>query len=43
VFTKGSNGRCGVYGTTDAFGVDAPGNIWTGNVFSDGTVVEPNR
>lgn len=42
VFGKGSNGRCGVYGTSDAYSASAPGNVWSGNVFSDGTIANPN-
>jgi hypothetical protein len=42
VFGKGDNGRCGVFGTADAFGASSPGNVFSGNTFTDGTVVSPN-
>jgi len=42
IFGKGSNGFCGVFGTSDAFSTTAPGNQWTNNKYTDGTTVPPN-
>jgi hypothetical protein len=41
VFQKGSNGKCGLYGAVTSFDTGAPGNVWTNNVFTDGTPVRP--
>lgn len=44
VFGKGGNGKCGFYGTADSISTDASkGNVFTGNVFTDGTPVLPNQ
>lgn len=40
VFGKGANGKCGSYGTVEGF-LDANGNIWRNNTFTDGTSVSP--
>jgi len=41
VFARGSTGKCGVYGPTNSLnGVGHPnGNVWSGNVFEDGVVI----
>jgi hypothetical protein len=39
VFGKGSNGKCGVFGQVDNFNIASTGNVWTGNVFTDGAPV----
>ncbi len=39
----GENGRgyvCGYYGPITSFDSDAPGNVWTNNLYDDGTPVE---
>lgn len=41
VFVRGSNGKCGKYGPITSFDSSLPGNVWTGNVWSDGGVVPP--
>ena len=41
VFQRGSNGKCGAYGAVTNFNVSGAGNIWTGNVWDDGTPVQP--
>jgi len=41
VFERGANGKCGVYGPVTSFQTGASGNIWSGNVFTDGTVIKP--
>jgi hypothetical protein len=38
---KNAQGTCGSYGPVTSFDSAAPGNIWTGNVWTDGTVVQP--
>jgi hypothetical protein len=40
IFERGANGKCGVYGPITAFQSSATGNVWTGNRFDDGTVVD---
>jgi hypothetical protein len=42
VFRRGSNGKCGVFGTADAFRTNGPGNVWSGNTYEDGSVALPN-
>lgn len=42
VFERGANGKCGGYGPSTSFQRSAPGNLWQGNVWDDGTVVPPN-
>lgn len=41
VFQRGANGKCGEYGPVTDFVAGRPGNVWTGNVFDNGTVVPP--
>lgn len=41
VFERGPNGKCGVYGAITSFQSSAEGNVWSGNVFDDGTVLDP--
>jgi len=41
VFQRGSNGKCGTYGPITDFITGRTGNVWSGNVWSDGTVVPP--
>jgi hypothetical protein len=41
VFERGSNGLCGDYGPVISFDSTDPGNHWSGNVWDDGTVVDP--
>lgn len=36
VFERGSNDRCGVFGPVTSFQSSASGNLWSGNVWSDG-------
>jgi hypothetical protein len=43
VFERGANGKCGVYGPATAFQSSATGNVWSGNRFDDGTVVDPEE
>lgn len=37
-FVKGSTGHCGIYGPVAAWAANA-GNVWTGNVYDDGSPV----
>jgi hypothetical protein len=47
VFQKGprlndqGNPDCGYYGAITAFDINAPGNVWSNNRYSDGTVLNP--
>lgn len=41
VFERGSSGLCGYAGPVTSFDLEAPGNIWSGNVFDDGSPVNP--
>jgi hypothetical protein len=41
VFQRGDNGKCGSYGPITDFISDRPGNVWSGNRWSDGTPVPP--
>jgi hypothetical protein len=37
VFKKGANGKCGEFGHVTDFNPARTGNVWSGNVFDDGT------
>jgi hypothetical protein len=40
VFGKNpATGKCGVFGQVDNFNIGSTGNVWTGNVFTDGATV----
>ena len=41
VFQKGANGTCGSYGPITDFDRNAPGNVWSGNRWDDGTSLDP--
>ncbi len=41
VFERGTTGICGQYGPVTDFDQYAPGNVWTGNRYDDGTVIPP--
>lgn len=41
VFERGSTGKCGFWGPITAFDSSRPGNVWTGNVWSNGGSVPP--
>lgn len=41
VFERGTNRKCGVYGPVTSFQSSAAGNVWSGNRFDDGTVINP--
>lgn len=41
VFSRGSGGKCGYWGAITSFDVNAPGNVWTNNKWSDGATVSP--
>ena len=41
VFQRGANGKCGTYGPVTSFKSNGAGNVWSGNVWDDGTPVAP--
>ena len=41
VFVRGPSGHCGNLGTIASFDSSAPGNVWSNNLFDDGTPVRP--
>lgn len=40
-FERGPGGKCGFFGPITSFDTSLSGNIWTGNVWDDGSVVPP--
>lgn len=42
VFQKGANGHCGTYDATTAWNGARTGNVWSGNVYDDGSTVVPS-
>lgn len=42
VFQRGTNGRCGDFAPVDAFLTGRTGNVWSGNVWDDGTPAPAN-
>lgn len=40
-FERGTNGKCGIWGPVTAFNPNATGNVWSGNVFTDGVAIQP--
>lgn len=43
VFTRGSGGKCGYWGAITSFDVNAPGNVWSNNKWSDGALLAPSN
>ena len=41
VFLRGPSGKCGIWGPVTSFDLNAPGNVWTNNLFDDGKPVQP--
>ena len=41
VFERGPNRKCGLYGPATDFNTAAPGNVWSGNRWNDGTTLPP--
>ena len=41
VFERGTNRKCGVCGPVTSFDRNAAGNVWSGNVWDSGEVVNP--
>lgn len=39
VFQRGESGKCGRYGVVAAFDPQAPGNVWSGNKWDDGSAL----
>ena len=39
VFQRGANRKCGSYGPVTSFNKNGTGNVWSGNVWDDGTSV----
>jgi hypothetical protein len=42
LFQHGANGDCGRYGPVAHYSTTAPGNVWSGNTWDDGTAVNPS-
>ncbi len=40
VWQRGKNGKCAAFGPTTSFAAGGEGNVWSGNVWEDGTVLE---
>ncbi|WP_375386201.1 DUF4082 domain-containing protein [uncultured Microbacterium sp.] len=43
VFMRGPNGKCGIWGPITSFDSNAPGNVWTNNLWNDGKAVEASN
>lgn len=41
VFERGPGGKCAYYGPITSFDTTEPGNVWSGNVWSDGGAIPP--
>lgn len=41
VFSRGTNGKCGVYFPVTDWNSSAPGNVWEGNTWDDGRPLRP--
>lgn len=41
IFMRGPSGKCGIWGPIVAFDSNAPGNVWTNNIWDDGKAVAP--
>lgn len=41
IFMRGPNGKCGIWGPITSFDSNAPGNVWSNNVWNDGATVPP--
>jgi cell division septation protein DedD len=41
VYQRGSSGICGVWGPITSFDTSAPGNVWSNNLYDNGSVVQP--
>ena len=39
IFVHGPKGKCGIWGPITSFDLNAPGNVWSGNLWDDGKVV----
>jgi len=42
VFQRGANHKCGFYGPVTSFQSNGTGNQWLGNIWDDGTVLDPS-
>ena len=41
IFRRGPNGKCGIWGPITSFDSNAPGNVWSNNLWDDGATVPP--
>lgn len=41
IFKRGPSGKCGIWGPITSFDSNAPGNVWTNNLWDDGKAVAP--
>jgi hypothetical protein len=42
IFQRGTNNKCGAFGSIDSFEINEPGNQWVNNKWDDGTVLGSN-
>ena len=41
IFMRGPSGKCGIWGPITSFDSNAPGNVWSNNLWDDGRAVPP--
>lgn len=41
IWERGSTGVCGIWGPIVAFDRNAPGNVWSGNMYDNGKIINP--
>lgn len=41
IFMRGPSGNCGIWGPITSFDAEAPGNVWSNNIWDDGAPVAP--
>ncbi len=41
IFERGPTGKCAQYGAGTSFLATAPGSVWRGNIWDDGTPLNP--
>ena len=41
VFQRGRNNKCGYYGPVTSYDASKAGNVWSNNIYDDGSPVSP--